>query len=476
MMSVKKDVLDDIKLFARDDSFNEKQTDSWAGKNGNDLLYFFCENCRIPTLEEVESQRRINRDRELLTPAEAHFADQMWLIGRSYAASPERYSYSNGRDKGKPKDDLLSPEGYESFFQDIARMLFREECQGEKPVAYFRDRREGDLESRIMKLVGDNTSGFGWIEILNKESQRKVKESIDICTFRKDLKNATGIVKMAGEQLESKRRLFDKSENLGLLDKERTEPNRPSLLSTNLPENQAGLRNAIDLNSDNTEQASYLVGCFADLLNAARKLRDITIIIRTLEELKDKAMSQKGEIFKSNNEARSWAALPKRVQLVEQGKPSTSISFSSKFLHFHYPERFFIFDSISSQNAPHLDALYKDFESFEVSETTYTNLLDRTKRAAKTEKNRSEQKRLAYLMHALQELKFANFLFGRLLSEQGNDKNYCEELVMKLIAGKSTVQNGCPIPHYTNMTRLVDELVMNGDALPQSSGNDSGSH
>ena len=380
-MSVKKDVLDDIKLFAPDDSFNEKQTDSWAGKNGNDLLYFFCENCRIPTLEEVESQRRINRDRELLTPAEAHFADQMWLIGRSYAASPERYSYSNGRDKGKPKDDLLSPEGYESYFQDIARMLFREECQGEKPVAYFRGQRESDLESRIKKLVEDNASELGWIEILNKEAQNNDQESIDVCAFRKGLKIATHVVKMAGEQLGSKRCLFDKLTNLEVPDKEGSEPNRPSLLSNNLPKNQAGLCNAIDSDLDKTKQASFLVGRFADLLNAARKLRDITIVLCTLEELKRKAMSQGEDIFKNKNEANSWTALPKRMLLVEQGKPSTSISFSSKFLHFHYPERFFIFDSISSHNAPNLATIYEDFKSFEVQGTTYANLFDETKRA-----------------------------------------------------------------------------------------------
>lgn len=44
----------------------------------------------------------------------------MWLIGRSYAASPERYAYR--KSKRKPKE--TDAEGYESFFDDVAHIMF----------------------------------------------------------------------------------------------------------------------------------------------------------------------------------------------------------------------------------------------------------------------------------------------------------------------------------------------------------------
>ena len=78
---------------------------------GNDTLYHLCETHplpnHIPPGDELPNAERI-------------FASKMWLIGRSYAASPERYAYSKPERKPIEKD----AEGYESFFDDIARVMF----------------------------------------------------------------------------------------------------------------------------------------------------------------------------------------------------------------------------------------------------------------------------------------------------------------------------------------------------------------
>ena len=136
--------------------------------NGNDLLYFFCQEYPIPPLEKV------GETQEQLTPAEEHFADQMWLIGRAYAASPERYSYSEKRKKGKPKEDLLNEEGYESFFQDIARIILREEChQKEMPVAYFRGNRV-DVNKVINELASPNPDKSIWKDIIDPDNAKEL--------------------------------------------------------------------------------------------------------------------------------------------------------------------------------------------------------------------------------------------------------------------------------------------------------------
>lgn len=85
---------------------------------GNDTLYHLCETFPLPA-----SLDGIGDDRT----EENLFASKMWLIGRAYAASPERYAYKNDK---KPKAQGEN-SGYTSFFHDIAHILFK----GTNPLA-----------------------------------------------------------------------------------------------------------------------------------------------------------------------------------------------------------------------------------------------------------------------------------------------------------------------------------------------------
>lgn len=62
---------------------------------------------------------------EELREQEGILAGKMWVIGRSYAASPERYAYVRSGKSRKPPEG--SAEGYESFFNDVAAILFEGE-------------------------------------------------------------------------------------------------------------------------------------------------------------------------------------------------------------------------------------------------------------------------------------------------------------------------------------------------------------
>lgn len=84
---------------------------------GNDVLYHFCEEYPLPDGHPCDTTKADGKSKE----QEVILAAKMWLIGRSYAASPERYAYRKGEKCKKPEE--LGPEGYESFFNDIAGIL-----------------------------------------------------------------------------------------------------------------------------------------------------------------------------------------------------------------------------------------------------------------------------------------------------------------------------------------------------------------
>lgn len=60
---------------------------------GNDYLYLFFEQHPLPRSLEEANLEINGAEQSYRTKYEAAFADQLWLIGRAYAASPERYSY-----------------------------------------------------------------------------------------------------------------------------------------------------------------------------------------------------------------------------------------------------------------------------------------------------------------------------------------------------------------------------------------------
>lgn len=407
--------------------------------NGNDLLYFFCREYPIPPLEKVGEVQ------EQLTRAEARFADQMWLIGRAYAASPERYSYSN---KGKPKEDLLDEEGYESFFQDIARIILREECHQEnEPVAYFRGNR-----ININKMINylDQKKAF-WTDIFDADGLDEWMQSSD-----KSKGSGRSMRAVAHNAARNLCHLLDDQDcfdeirlkSLGLLSAHDT-----SDLESSFKEDYKLIRNSANC-----------VAKFASILNSARKLRDISCVLKTLEEIKTKARKlqempeSEDDLFKKlflnkwRSAKKSWAKLPDRTSLVVQEEPSDSISFSSKFLHFHYPTIFFIFDTVSaSKTRSSAKKLVDTFEGYEGYRTQKSSM-------------RPENTDSDYLDHAIEELIFAYFLFNHLLGNRDNSLD-CRKLLERLERSESENQDDIHAPlHHTYITRIVDELVMNGDA------------
>lgn len=436
--------------------------------DGNDLLYFYCQKYPIPALE------RDVADPEELTPEEAHFADQMWLIGRAYAASPERYSYGG---KGKPKDDLLNEEGYESFFQDIARIMLRDEChQKNEPIAYFRGHRV-DIKRSIEFLRSDE---WIWTYLGN---QKNMAEKLE------------GRAKVAAQDLSNR---YDEQ---GVFAKIET---RSLKLITACDEDD--LANHFETDIESIKSSVECVSHFAAALNSARRLRDIACILKTLEVTKKNLLKLKKDgkietldgipsetdvekLFSSVSKKESWGKLPERANLVIQGEPAASISFASKFLHFHYPGLFFIFDSIASSKTrqvnPKLTKTFRGFECFRNKKNKKNKYKKQIcevlkcweKKYESLEDNKGKAKEREYLKHALEELTFAYFFFDSLLKSKDlkskdektaceqDEITACEQLVERLRSSNPECQSGCYAPaHHTYITRLVDILVMNSEA------------
>lgn len=106
---------------------------------GNDVLYHFCEEYPLPNeclCDAAEADKELKEQKAIL-------AAKMWLIGRSYAASPERYAYRKGEKCKKPEE--IGSEGYESFFNDIAGILiegspyYRGVAYGKKSIGDSKD-------------------------------------------------------------------------------------------------------------------------------------------------------------------------------------------------------------------------------------------------------------------------------------------------------------------------------------------------
>ncbi|EOS52899.1 hypothetical protein [Adlercreutzia caecimuris] len=95
--------------------------ESLHGDIGNDILYQLCESHPLPAACICND----GVSAEELREQEGILAGKMWVIGRSYAASPERYAYVKSGKSKKPPEG--SAEGYESFFSDVAAILFEGE-------------------------------------------------------------------------------------------------------------------------------------------------------------------------------------------------------------------------------------------------------------------------------------------------------------------------------------------------------------
>lgn len=310
--------------------WNKESSRYWD--KGNDVLYQFCEKYPLPkTLDSTDIERE-----------EHIFASKMWLIGRSYAASPERYAYGNGSSKPIDKN----PEGYESFFGDIARTLFEEK-------AFYR---------------GEEISGT--------PAEDELHEACKI--FRCFLKNLS---ELNGESYDFTENSKD-IDNYSLLDK-----------TVNL------IRNLMEA------------------IRLARYVRDRSLKFKRFENEENLTLKAEDQFC--------------------------SRSFSSKFLHFHYPKLIFIYDGIAGSCLSPIQHFTRHLDDGSTFELTISPKYDRTN-------DRVE----SYRAHATKELAIAKAAVDAFVNN---------DTVLKQILsiGKLEAFEGDPIPCYYSITRMVDAVVSN---------------
>lgn len=400
-----------------------------------------------------------------LTEEEACFADQMWLIGRSYAASPERYSYTgkippNDAKPAKPKEILLGSEGYESFFRDITRMLFRNESHDpDNPVIYLRG-QGCSIKKRIPNQEDINKFNDIWKDLNEESKDSSVKNCrISIETFE----NLEDRAKDCSKQLEG----FSTSQIKELLNPGNDNA-RYSLISlTSLSNAEGSFKTDLGI----IEKVTDCVFKLADFLNNARMLRDIAITLSTLKKAIEICDARKIQELKEEHK-RAILNLPRWLHTLINGKPSLSISFCSKFLHFHNPQVFFIFDSISSSKSKE----YKSKILSSLPQKDLALLLEKTpkpdkaigsdKSANYNEDKRIANKRLEYGRHIENELKIAYALCISLLNQSKNRDKESEELLDKIRASCNirNIREDTPSVSWSySITRIVDELVTNSN-------------
>lgn len=276
---------------------------------GNKLLYDLCREHPLSKMTIRSSEQD-----DKLTEDEAAFADEMWLIGRAYAASPQRYVYKNGMTK--PTEDYLLNEGYESFFADIARILFRGPYNRDNcPRAYLRgkecildfDLNEAESVKTACETLYDETESF--IEAFSKLSDKQYQYEIQ------GKKSGQGKVTISEHDFRLLR------------------------------------------------QAVSCVVQFSKLISSARLLRDAAILKQSCTKDADDIRSAQQKKWNESKRKNKSKTSPQDVwketknewkKTMEEGEQSLCLSFSSKFLHFHCPQLFFIYDSISSNNLGNL--------------------------------------------------------------------------------------------------------------------------
>lgn len=426
--------------------------------SGNDCLYEFCDMHPISTINTAAPL-------DPLTKEEACFADQMWLIGRSYAASPERYSYTgkispNDAKPVKPKEILLGSEGYESFFQDITRMLFRNESHDQdNPVIYLRG-QGCSIKKRIPNQEDINKFNDIWKD-LNEESK---DSSVKNCRISiKAFENLEDRAKDCSKQLGG----FSASQIKELLNPGNDNA-RYSLISlTSLSNAEGSFKTDLGI----TKEVIDCVFKLADFLNSARVLRDIAITLSSFKKAIEIWDARKIQEIKGEHK-RAILNLPRWLNTLISGKPSLSISFCSKFLHFHNPQVFFIFDSISSSKS-------KEYESKILSSLPQKDLallLEKTPKPDKTvgsdksannnEDKRIANKRLEYGRHIENELKIAYAFYISLLNKSKNKDEKSKKLLNKIRAScnaQNKKRDTTSASWSYSITRIVDELVTNSD-------------
>ena len=131
---------------------------------GNDILYDLCKN--MP-LEEIINEKSFlwNNNKYL---AEEALAGQMWLIGRSYSASPERRNYRIEKNKNNHEKLVLSSsgDGLDTYFDLLANELLKK-IRGNK-----------DLINALEKL--NCKYNFDEDKLISDSDKETLKESINV--------------------------------------------------------------------------------------------------------------------------------------------------------------------------------------------------------------------------------------------------------------------------------------------------------
>lgn len=408
---------------------------------GNDHLYYFCEehplpkstialentSNNIPSIDKDNPNNSTNPNANALTQEEAAFADKLWLIGRSYAARVELYNYQKGinTEKGKkPNDKWIGKEGYESLYGDIARIILREECHdSSNPVSYLRG-----IKTKI--YVNENSS-----------LQNAFKELEKVNDFLEKFHDLPNSYKSLTAKKSSD--LYRESNNESLDAKVYFE----------------------DFNI--LMQVSNLTVQFARLLGAAQLIRDAALWEKTCEinpPRKNKKMKKDPQLEWSGNK-KTWKFI------FDSYYPSISLSFSSKFLHFHKPQLFFIYDSISNAN----------LESIEIklNKSDSRDAVSRTFKIYKTTSSKSRKKTNAtiidLLFKSIPDLKYESkpFSYNKSNTFHNNKSSKDQDTSAKLkqhnkYDPKSTsstdhfldYNNRCNITFNNYLAHITKELIL----------------
>ena len=218
----------------------------------------------------------------------------------------------------KPTEDYLLNEGYESFFADIARILFRGPYTRDySPRAYLRG-RECILDLDLSKAKAVKRA----CKTLAKETQ----------SFLECFTN------LSDEQYE--------------FDYPRIEAKDAKIV----------------ISEHDFKLLCQTVSCvvqFSKLISSARLLRDAAILEQSCAKHADDIRSAQQKEWSESKRKNKSKTSPQEIWIeaqnewkktMKEGEQSLCLSFSSKFLHFHCPKLFFIYDSISSNNLGNLGA------------------------------------------------------------------------------------------------------------------------
>ncbi len=150
------------------DLFNERVIIEESFKKdcdiGNKTLYALCE--KYPLYDN---------------PSEDALSGQIWLIGRSYAASPERRHYKWPEKTKEDNNPGQGGNGLDTFFKSLAQELLKD-SEFEKIIHFIKDNREkqydfdySEKDIKLLLQVGDIVNLFNSVL---KEAIKRVDKNV----------------------------------------------------------------------------------------------------------------------------------------------------------------------------------------------------------------------------------------------------------------------------------------------------------